>query len=65
VNRISRAYYRDFAEHRKDHDLRRDIFEREAVLPMRSALILMVLLSLALWWIIWKAASALAPALFG
>jgi hypothetical protein len=43
------------AEFRRDHDARRDQFERETVLPLGAALIIIVLSSLGLWWAILSA----------
>jgi hypothetical protein len=55
-------HYRNPAEFR-GHYARRDQFQRETVLPIGAALILIVLLSLGLWWailsIVWPLAAGL------
>jgi hypothetical protein len=55
VNRNTAHHYRNPTEFRRDHDARRDQFQRETVLPIGAALIIMVLLSLGLWWAILSA----------
>jgi hypothetical protein len=55
VNRNMVSSYRNPAELRRDHDARRDQFERETVLPLGAALIIIVLSSLGLWWAILSA----------
>jgi hypothetical protein len=57
-NMVSR--YRNPAEFRRDHDARRDQFERETVLPLGAALIIIVLSSLGFWWAILAAGWPLA-----
>ena len=52
-NMVSRC--RNPAEFRRDHDARRDQFERETVLPLGAALMIIVLSSLGLWWAILSA----------
>jgi hypothetical protein len=44
-----------------DHEALRDQFQRQTVLPLGAALIIIVLLSLGLWWAIWLAVSSLNP----
>ena len=56
-------HHRNPTEYRRDHDARRDQFQRETVLPLGAALIIIVLLSLGLWWavlsVVWPLALAL------
>ena len=52
MNRNMVSRYHNPAEFRRDHDARRDQFERETVLPLGVALISIVLSSLGLWWAI-------------
>ena len=59
----SGSNYRNPAEYRRDHDELRDQFQRETILPLGAALIIIVLLSLGLWWAIWLAVSSLVPRL--
>jgi hypothetical protein len=63
VNRNTAHHYRNPTEFRRDHYARRDQFQRETVLPIGAALILIVLLSLGLWWAIRSIAWPLAAAL--
>jgi hypothetical protein len=49
VNSNSGSHYRDPAEHRRDRDALCDQFQRETVLPLGAALIIIVLLSLGLF----------------
>jgi hypothetical protein len=63
VNSNSGSYYRNPAEYRRDHDALRDQLQRQTVLPLGAALIIIVLLSLGLWWAIWLAVSSLIPGL--
>lgn len=63
VNSNSGSNYRNPAEYRRDHDELRDQFQRETILPLGAALIIIVLLSLGLWWAIWLAVSSLVPRL--
>ena len=55
MNRNTAEHHRNPTESRKDHDALYDQFQRETALPLGVALIIIVLLSLGLWW----AASAL------
>jgi hypothetical protein len=57
------AHYRNPIEYRRDHDALRDQLERETVLPLGAALIIIVLLSLGLWWAMFCAVSPLISAL--
>jgi hypothetical protein len=63
VNRNTAERYRNPAEYRRDHYARRDQFQRETALPLGAALIIIVLLSLGLWWAILSAVLPLASAL--
>ena len=63
MNRNTAQHYRKPAEYRRDHHARRDQFQRETVLPLGAALIIIVLLSLGLWWAILSAVRPLASAL--
>jgi hypothetical protein len=63
VNRNTAQHYHNPAEYRRDHYARRDKFQRETVLPLGAALIIIVLLSLGLWWAILSAVLPLASAL--
>jgi hypothetical protein len=62
VNRNT-VEHRNPTEYRRDHDARRDQFQRETVLPLWAALIIIVLLSIAVWWailsVVWPLISAL------
>jgi hypothetical protein len=62
VNRNTVEHHRNPAEYRRDHDARRDQFQREMVLPLSAALIIIVLSSVALWWailsVVWPLISA-------
>jgi hypothetical protein len=55
--------HRNPTEYRRDHGARRDQFQRETVLPLWAALIIIVLLSIALWWailsVVWPLISTL------
>jgi hypothetical protein len=62
VNRNTVAHYRNPTEYRRDHALR-DQLQRETVLPLGAALIIIVLLSLGLWWAILCAVSPLTSTL--
>jgi len=61
VNRNTAEHYR--TELRRDHDARYEQLQRETALPLGAALIIIVLLSLGLWWAVlsvaWPSASAL------
>jgi hypothetical protein len=63
VNKYTANHSGNPAEYRRDHYARRDQFQRETVLPMGAALIIIVLLSLELWWAIWSVVLPLASAL--
>jgi hypothetical protein len=63
VNRNTAHHYRNPAEYRRDHDARCDQFQRETVLPLGAPLIIIVLLSLGLWWAVLSAVLPLASAL--
>jgi hypothetical protein len=63
VNRNTAHHYRNPAEYRRDHYARRDQFQRGGSLPLGAALIIIVLLSLGLWWTILSAILPLASAL--
>ena len=45
-------HHRSAAEIRKDHDALHEQFQRQTVLPLCAALIIIVLVSLGLWWTI-------------
>jgi hypothetical protein len=60
VDRNTVARYQTFAELRRDHHGRREQLQRETDLPVGAALIIIVLLSLGLWWVIWLAGSPLS-----
>ena len=59
MNKLSGSHYRNPAEFRRNHYARRDRFQRETVLPLGAALIIILLSSLALWCAIWWVISAL------
>ena len=59
------AHYRTPAEFQRDHHARRAQLQRETALPLGAALIVIVLLSLGLWWVILSAGSPLISALLG
>ena len=61
MNSNSRFQYYDPTEYQRDHDGLRDQFQRETILPLGAALIMIVLLSLGLWCAIWLAVSSLVP----
>jgi hypothetical protein len=61
VNSNSRFQYHDPAEYQRDHDGLRDRFQRETILPLGAALIIIVLLSLGLWCLIWLAVASVVP----
>jgi hypothetical protein len=63
VNRNTARHYRNPTEFRTDHYARRDQFQRETILPLGAALIIIVLLSLGLWWAVLSALRPLASAL--
>ena len=65
VNRNTAERYRNPTEVRKDHDARRDQFQRETVLPLGTALILIVLSSVGLWWAILSGSSAIRVGVTG
>jgi hypothetical protein len=65
VNRSTVAHYRTPAEFQRDHQARREQLQREIALPLGAALIVIVLLSLGLWWVILSAGSPLISALLG
>ena len=56
-------HHRNPAEYRRDYDAGRDQFQRETVLPLWAALIIIVLSSVALWWailsVVWPLISTL------
>ena len=60
MDRNTAARYQTFAELRRDHHGRREQLQRETDLPVGAALIIIVLLSLGLWWVIWLAGSPLS-----
>ena len=45
-------HHHSAAEIRKDHDARRERFQHQSVLPLSTSLIIIVLVSLGLWWAI-------------
>jgi hypothetical protein len=45
------AHYRIPAEFQRDQQARRKQLQRETALPLEAALIVIVLLSLGLWWV--------------
>jgi hypothetical protein len=55
VKRNTAQHYRNPTEYQGDIYARRDSFQRETVLPMGAALIIIVLLSLGQWWAILSA----------
>jgi hypothetical protein len=59
------AHYRTPAEFQRDHLARREQLQRETALPLGAALIIIVPLSLGLWWVILLAGSPLISALLG
>ena len=66
MNRNTAHHYRNYrnpTEFRRDHYARRDQFQRETVLPIGAALIIIVLLSLGLWLAILSAVLPLGSAL--
>jgi hypothetical protein len=63
VNRNTAEHYRNPAEYRRDHHARRDQFQRGGSLPLGAALIIIVLLSLGVWWTILSPVLPLASAL--
>ena len=63
MNRNTAHHYRNPTEVGRDHYARRKQFQRETVLPIGAALIIIVLLSLGLWWAILSAVRPLASAL--
>jgi len=63
VNRNTAYHYRYPPEFRRDHYARRDQFQRDTALPIRAALIIIVLLSLGVLWAILSAIPPLASAL--
>jgi len=65
VNRNTAGHYRNPTEYRRDRYARYDQLQRETVLPIGAALIIIVLLSLGLWWAIWSVVLPLASALLG
>ena len=50
MNRNTAEHYRSPGEFRRDHDASYEQLERETTLPLGAALIIIVLLSLGLWW---------------
>ena len=58
-------HYRTPTEFRREHYGRREQLQRETTLPLGVALIIIVPLSLGLWWVIWLAGSPLISALLG
>ena len=65
VNWSTVAHYRSPGEFQRDQQARREQFQRETALPLGAALIVIVLLSLGLWWVILSAGSPLISALLG
>ena len=65
MNRNTAQHYRNPTEFRRDHYARRDQFQRETVLPIGAALIIIVLSSLGLWWAILSAVRPLASSVTG
>jgi hypothetical protein len=66
VNRNTAHHYRNYrnpTELRRNHYARRDQFQRDTVLPIGAALIIIVLLSLGLWLAILSAVLPLGSAL--
>ena len=63
MNRNTAQHYRNPTEVRRDHYARRDQLQRDTVLPIGVALIIIVLLSLGLWWAILSAVRPLVLAL--
>ena len=63
MNRNIAEHYRSPAEFRRDHDARYEQLERETTLPLGAALIIIVLLSLGLWWAVLSVAWPLASGL--
>jgi hypothetical protein len=51
VNWSTVAHYRSPGEFQRDQQARREQFQRENALPLGAALIVIVLLSLGLWWV--------------
>ena len=65
MDRNTVAHYRTPAEFQRDHYARREQLQRETARPLGAALIMIVLLSLGLWWVILLAGSPLISALLG
>jgi hypothetical protein len=65
VNRSTLAHYRTPAEFQRDQLARREQLQRETACPLGAAPIVIVLLSLELWWVILSAGSPLISALLG
>ena len=65
MDRNAVARYQTLAELRRDDHGRREQLQRETALPLGAALIIIVLLSLGLWWVILSAGSPLISALWG
>ena len=63
MDRNTAPRYQTLAELRRDHYGRREQLQRETALPLGAALIIIVLLSLGLWWVIWLAGSPLVSVL--
>jgi len=59
------AHYRIPAEFQRDQQARREQLQDETALPLGAALIVIVLLSLGLWWVILSAGSPLISACWG
>ena len=62
MNRNTVAHRRNLAEYRRDHDARRERLQREPVLPLGAAVIIIVVVSVGLWWaifsVVWPLISA-------
>jgi len=56
-------HHHSSAQIRKDHSARREQFQRQTVLPLGAALIIIVLVSLGLWWATLSVVSPFALAL--
>ena len=63
MNRDTVERCRNPAEFRIDHDARYDQLRRETALPLGAALLIIVVLSLGLWWVVVSMAWPLASAL--
>ena len=63
MNRNTVEHHGDPAEYRRDHNARHDQFQRETVVPLGVALLIIVLWFVALWWAILLVVSPLVLAL--